>query len=71
MHNLTIRNIDPVLHDQLRLAAAAHGRSMAEEARAILRQALLQPTGGSGLGSRIHARFSAIGGVELALPLRS
>ncbi|HRH17564.1 MAG TPA: Arc family DNA-binding protein [Aquabacterium sp.] len=71
MHTLTIRNIEPAIKDKLRLAAAAHGRSMEEEVRVILRQALAQPIGGSGLGSRIQARFAAIGGVELELPPRN
>ena len=71
MSTLTIRNIEPVIKDKLRMAAAAHGRSMEEEVRTILRNVLAQPTATSGLGSRIHARFAAIGGVELDLPTRS
>ena len=71
MSTLTIRNIEQVIKDKLRMAAAAHGRSMEEEVRTILRNVLAQPTAPSGLGSRIHARFAAIGGVELDLPARS
>lgn len=71
MTTLTVRNIDPVIKDKLRRAAAAHGRSMEEEVRTILRNALAQPAMMSGLGSRIHARFAALGGEELALPGRS
>lgn len=71
MSTLTIRNIEQVIKDKLRMAAAAHGRSMEEEVRTILRNVLAQPTAPSGLGSRIHARFAAIGGVELDLPTRS
>ena len=71
MSTLTIRNIEQVIKDKLRMAAAAHGRSMEEEVRTILRNVLAQPTASSGLGSRIHARFAAIGGVELDLPTRS
>ena len=71
MSTLTIRNIEPVIKDKLRMAAAAHGRSMEEEVRSILRNVLAQPIATSGLGSRIHARFAAIGGVELDLPTRS
>ena len=70
MSTLTIRNIEPVLMDKLRMAAAAHGRSMEEEVRTILRNALAQPAVAGGLGSRIHARFAALGGVDLALPTR-
>ncbi len=71
MTTLTVRNIDPVIKDKLRMAAAAHGRSMEEEVRAILRNALAQPIASGGLGSRIHARFVALGGVELNLPKRT
>jgi antitoxin FitA len=71
MSTLTIRNLEPVIKDKLRRAAAAHGRSMEEEVRTILRNVLAQPAAPSGLGSRIHARFAAIGGVELELPARS
>lgn len=55
----------------LRVVAARHGRSMEEEARQIIRQALTKQDKKGGLGSRIHARFSAVGGVDLELPKRS
>ena len=71
MSTLTIRNVEPAIKDKLRRAAAAHGRSMEEEVRTILRNVLAQPTAPGGLGDRIHARFAAIGGVELDLPTRS
>ena len=70
MTTLTVRNIEPVIKDKLRMAAAAHGRSMEEEVRTILRNALAQPIASGGLGSRIHARFAALGGVDLDLPER-
>ncbi|MFM7169858.1 MAG: FitA-like ribbon-helix-helix domain-containing protein [Cyanobium sp.] len=74
MATLTIRNLDEHTKTQLRIQAARHGRSMEEEARTILRSAIevQQPaTGGKGLGSRIHAHFAQLGGVELELPERS
>lgn len=71
MSTLTIRNIDPEVKDQLRQTAAAHGRSMEEEVRCILRNVLTKPAAQRGLGSRIHQRFAALGGVELAPPDRS
>lgn len=70
MSTLTIRNIEPAIKDKLRHAAAAHGRSMEEEVRTILRNVLTQPAATTGLGSRIHARFAGLGGVELSLPER-
>lgn len=72
MGTLTIRNLEPGIKDKLRLAAAEHGRSMEEEVRTILRNVLCQPAVSGGLGSRIHARFAALGGApELDLPARS
>lgn len=71
MSTLTIRNVEPSIKDKLRLSAAAHGRSMEEEVRSILRTVLTQPAGSKGGGSRIHARFAALGGVDLALPART
>lgn len=71
MSTLTIRNIEPAIKDKLRRAAAAHGHSMEEEVRTILRNTLAQPADPGGLGSRIHARFAALGGVDLDLPART
>ena len=63
---MTIRNIDDTIKLRLRLQAAMHGRSMEDEARDILRSALSTdiPRPRS-LGQAIHARFAAIGGVDL------
>lgn len=72
MSTLTIRNLEPGIKDKLRLAAAEHGRSMEEEVRTILRNVLNQPATAGGLGSRIHARFAAVGGAaDVALPPRT
>ncbi len=71
MATLTIRNLDEVVKKNLRISAAMHGCSMEEEARRILRGALVQEDDQKGLGSRIHERFAKIGGVDLALPARS
>ncbi|APW40255.1 plasmid stabilization protein [Rhodoferax koreense] len=68
MATLTIRNFDETLKQRLRIEAAEHGRSMEEEVRSILRQALEKAAPARGLGSRIHQRFAAIGGVDLELP---
>ena len=71
MSTLTIRNIETEIKDKLRVAAAANGRSMEEEVRTILRSVLSQPVPARGLGSRLSARFAAIGGVDLPPPDRS
>ncbi|MFO0160772.1 MAG: FitA-like ribbon-helix-helix domain-containing protein [Alphaproteobacteria bacterium] len=54
----------------LRIRAAEHGRSMEEEARDILRQAMSRPAPAPNLGEAIHRRFAALGGVDLDLPPR-
>ena len=74
MATLTIRNLDDSTKAQLRLQAARHGRSMEEEARAILRQAVAcasPPPATEGVGHRIQAHFARLGGVELELPDRT
>ena len=68
---LTIRNLDETIKRNLRLSAAMHGCSMEEEARRILRRALTRRDRTKGLGSRIHQRFAAAGGLDLSLPARS
>lgn len=43
MASLVIRNLDAALKERLRLRAAGHGRSMEEEVRVILRDAVEEP----------------------------
>lgn len=72
MAMLTIRNIDDSLKKQLRIRAAQHGRSMEEEVRRILQQAITGNQPQKGLGSRIHQKVMEIsGGFDLELPERS
>lgn len=74
MASLTIRNLDDATKARLRLQAARHGRSMEEEARTILRDAVSDGSRSpseKGLGSRIQAHFAQLGGVELELPRRT
>ena len=70
MATLTIRDVDEELRAKLRVRAARHGRSMVAEVRAILHDALVRSASPDGLGRRIHQRFAAIGGVEVAPPER-
>ncbi|MFP4616424.1 MAG: FitA-like ribbon-helix-helix domain-containing protein [Thiohalorhabdus sp.] len=70
MANLTIRNLDDEVKDRLRIEAARHGRSMEEEVRHILRQAVTPAAREQGLGSRIMGRFRGVGGCELPSPER-
>jgi len=71
MSNLIIHNLDESITTSLRKRAASHGCSMEEEARQILKQAVQSSTAENGLGTHIHSRFAALGGVELALPKRA
>lgn len=70
MASITIRNLDDTLKRSLRIRAAEHGRSMEEEAREILRQAIGRRAAPANLGKAIHRRFAAMGGVDLDLPPR-
>jgi len=72
MATLTIRNIDAAVKERLRVRAAEHGHSMEAEARRILQTALTKDASrpGRSLSQRIHARFAALGGVDLELPPR-
>ena len=70
MASITIRNLDDDVKTRLRVRAAENGRSMEEEARLILREAVGRKTGTENLASAIRARFSPLGGVELELPPR-
>ncbi|MGH3981611.1 MAG: FitA-like ribbon-helix-helix domain-containing protein [Pseudonocardiaceae bacterium] len=70
MATLTIRGLDDETRARLRVRAAQHGRSMEAEVRAILHELLFAPPPEHGLGSRIHARFAALGGAELEPPVR-
>jgi plasmid stability protein len=69
MGSLTIRRLDDAVQASLRARAARHGRSMEEEARIILRDALLDPVEES-LADVVRGVFAPLGGVELELPPR-
>ena len=71
MATLTIRQLDEKTKSRLRVQAAKHGRSMEEEARAILRSAVSTSTPEKeNLAETIRRRFAGLGGVELELPKR-
>jgi plasmid stability protein len=71
MASITIRNLDQRTKNRLRVRAARNGHSMEEEARRILRTALIEKTAKPGnLYDAIRKRIDPIGGVELELPPR-
>jgi len=72
MATLTIRRVDERTKTRLRVRAAHHGRSMEEEAREILRTALVISTQPKvNLAKAIRQRFAAFGGINLQLPRRA
>jgi len=77
MAQLLVRNLEDQLKVRLRRSAKRHGRSMEEEARDILRNALREDTPTTGLGTEISALFRETGlredipelrGYRVALP---
>ena len=71
MAAVSIRNLDDTVRERLRVRAAAHGRSMEAEMRAILVEAVSEPADDEGLLDALTARFGELGGVDLDLPPRS
>lgn len=68
MAQILVRKLNADVKARLQRRARRHGRSMEEEARAILREAVEgEPAGRTGLGSRIAARFAKIG-LDEAIP---
>ena len=62
MAQLVVRNLDDEVKARLRRRAAANGRSMEEEVRAILRDAVKDEPGHKrGLGTEIAELFRGIG----------
>ena len=70
MASITIRNLDDEVKTRLRVRAASHGRSMEEEARLILREAVGRKPSSRNLASIIRAHFGPSRGVDLELPSR-
>lgn len=71
MAALSIRDLDDGVRDRLRMRAAANGRSMEAEARAILTEAVTRPGESRGLLATLLDRMGEVGGVELELPERA
>ncbi|MFN7939047.1 MAG: hypothetical protein U0R19_37315 [Bryobacteraceae bacterium] len=71
MASIVIRGLEDNLKSRLRIRAAEHGRSMEDEARAILRAALTQPKPNRpNLAEAIRRRVEPLGGVELEIAPR-
>lgn len=74
MAQIIVRNLDDAIRDKLRARAKAHGRSMEEEVREIIRVAVIRKPKKSseeGLGTRIARRFAKCPLPEPIEPLRA
>jgi plasmid stability protein len=67
MATLVIRNVEPIIHTRLKALATAHGHSMEEEARLILRDRLaaVPDTLSVNWVDAIRALFEPLGSLEL------
>jgi plasmid stability protein len=71
MARIVIEDLDEGLTARLRVRAARHGRSMEEEARAIIKTALAaDPAQVLNLAESIRRRIDPLGGVEPVVPAR-
>ena len=71
MASITIRNLDDDVKTRLRVRAAEHHRSMEEEVRIILRDAVnCDASYPRNLAAFTQECFAPLGGVEFELPAR-
>jgi len=71
MASITVRNLDDDVKTRLRVRAAEHNRSMEEEVRIILRDAVTgRRAGPRNLAAFTRECFASVGGVEPELPPR-
>jgi antitoxin FitA len=76
MATIVIRNLDENVKRRLKVRAARNGRSMEAEARELLTEGSAETSRGEhsqhelDLGTAIHRRFVALGGVDLKIPPR-
>ena len=68
--SITIRKLDDEVKARLRVQAAGNGRSMEEEARVILREAVGPKPKPQNLVAIIRSHFGSENGVDLELPPR-
>lgn len=70
MASITVRNLDDEVKDRLRIRAAENKRSMAEEVRMILRDAVKSESSNLTLLDIARKYFGPENGVDLELPPR-
>ena len=70
MTTLTVRRLDPVVKERLRVRAAQHGHSMEEEARRILSESCGDTSRPETLADIARRLFGNEHGIDLELPPR-
>ncbi|MYB51142.1 MAG: plasmid stabilization protein [Acidobacteriia bacterium] len=70
MASITIRNLNDEVMTRLRARVVANGRSLEEEAKLILRDAVGPKPSSRNLASIIRSHFGPTKGVDLELPSR-
>ena len=70
MASITIRNLDDDVKSRLQVRAASHGRSVEEEVRWILQDAVGRKSSSRNLVSIIRSHFGPDSGVDLKIPAR-
>lgn len=70
MASITIRNLEDDIKQRLRVRAALRGRSMEEEARAILRRVVAEAEPPRNLAAAIRSRLSPAARADIELPTR-
>jgi len=74
MATIVIRKLDETVKRKLQMRAARNGRSMEAEARLLLHRSLHETPQAApevDIGTAIHRRFAAFGGVDLKIPPRT
>jgi plasmid stability protein len=70
--SITIRNLDDDAKERLRVRAAANGRSMEAEARALIEKGVSSPYAGINIGQAFRAAAAEIGYMDdLVIPERA
>ena len=70
MADISVRGLDDGVKQKLRRRAAAHGRAMEAEVRAIITMAVTDEQPRRDLFDVLLDRFDELGGVHLELPAR-
>ena len=71
MASITIRNLDDSVKNSLRVRAARHGWSVAQDIRQILQQTVAPEQAQQiGFAERVNQRFASLKIVDLPIPAR-